>query len=290
MHMADQSSPENSPHERIVQIIADLYAGNDRLLAVFALGSVGRGTADAYSDVDLAAIVRDDVQIDLPGELDRMMAALARHGHRLLFQDIAGDDIYVLLHSLIGVNIGFHKLAATSPYVLAGCRVLVGSLDAATIQAAAKANEEPQPPLSQLVHQALWLAVIVDIALQRGQFWAGLPSLERARIILFDIFARSRGVQRAARFFEQAAGADLRAKFGRTLPTFFPESPARSSAALAGALLALLDLIEYDLEPLSNGQMHLGPDERESIALVRARQARLHDSAAAFGPDARANA
>ena len=119
----------------------------------------------------MAVILQENVQIDLPGELDRVSAALAVHGERTLFTQTAGDTGYLLLESLTGIALDYHPLRAISPYVLEGCRVLSGSLDIETIRAAARANDHPALALSQQVHRALWLALGADIALQRRQFW-----------------------------------------------------------------------------------------------------------------------
>ena len=95
------------------------------------------------------------------------------------------------------------------------------------------------------------------------------------RKVLLEIFAASRGGKRSYQIFEAEASAELQAKFGRTLPQYFPTSPADSARAFRDALTALLDLIEVDLAELSNGQVQLGPGEREVIDRLRARQATL---------------
>lgn len=263
--------PGSPRQQSLLQTIAACYESDGRILAALVFGSLARGDWDAYSDLDLAVVVRDDVQIDIPGELDRVSAALAEHGERTLFTEVSGDDGYLVLESLSGIALSYHPLQATSPYVLEGCRVLAGSLDAETILAAARANDHAEPPLSQQLHRALWLALGVDIIVQRRQFWRALPGLQRMRGALVEIFAASHGGKRAYQVFEEEASAELRAKFGRTFPQYFPASPADSLRSLGDALLALLHLMEHDLDELSNGQVQLGPGERETISRLRTR-------------------
>lgn len=266
----DQLLPGSPQHQSLLRAIASVYTNDDRILAVLVFGSLGRGAWDAYSDLDLAVVVRDEVQIDVPGELSRVSAAIAE---RTLFAETAGDEGYLVLESLSCIALRYHSLQSTSPYVLEGWHLLAGSLDAATIAAAARAATHSEPALGHHVHRALWLALGGDIALQRRQFWAAQPALERMRGALLDLFAAGRGGKRAYRFFEEAASAELRAAFGRTFPQYFPHSSADTIRSLGAALVALLDLLEQDLDELSNGQVRLGPGEREVIARLRTRAA-----------------
>jgi predicted nucleotidyltransferase len=96
----DQFLPGSPQQQGLLRTIASLYASDDRVLAILVFGSLGRGTRDAYSDLDLAVVVRDDVQVDLPGELGRVSAAFAELGERALFAEAAGDEGYLVLESL----------------------------------------------------------------------------------------------------------------------------------------------------------------------------------------------
>jgi predicted nucleotidyltransferase len=276
----DLPLPGNPQHQKLLGVIAALYASDDRVLAVLLFGSLARDDWDAYSDLDLEVVVRDNVQIDTAGELDRLGNAFAAHGEHLLFTTAVGDAGYMVLQSLGAVAVDYHPLPSISPYVLAGWRMLCGSLDAQAIRKAAEANDRPAPSLNQQVHRALWVALAVDIALQRRQFWRALPSLERMRTALLIIFAASRGSKRAHQIFEEEASAALRAKFARTLPQCFPDSTAASVRSLAEALGVLLHLLEHDLAELSNDQLELGPGEREVIRRLQMRQAALRNDAA----------
>lgn len=263
--------PGSPQHQSLLQTIVDCYQDDGRVLALLIYGSHGRDRADAYSDLDLEVVVNEEAVIDVPREIERIYAAFAQREVRVLFVEIAGSDGYIVLESLIGVALSYHSLQALNPYVLEGWRILRGSLDTETIRAAASANQHAEPPLSQHVHRALWLALGVEMIVQRQQFWGALLGLERLRHALAEIFAASRGGRRAYQVFEEQASAEVKAKFASTFPQYFAESPQDTARSLGTALLSLLNLIELDLDQLSNGQAQLGPGEREFINRLRAR-------------------
>lgn len=270
--MSTTLSLPGTPHQKILlQAIVSCYRDDDRILSVILFGSLGRDNWGAYSDLDLAVIVRDDITLEVAAEVDRVCTFLAEYGEQTLFTEVADRDGYLVMESLSGIALSYCPLAAISPYVLEGRRVLVGSLDAEVISAAARANAHPEPPLSQQVHRALWLALGVDIIVQRRKFWQAQLGLERLRGALVEIFAASRGGKRAYQVFEEQASVELKAKFGHTFPQVYPASPADTLQSLGAALLALLQLIEHDLDELSNGQVQLGSGEREMIGRLQAR-------------------
>ncbi len=272
--MSDESPlPGSATHQTLLKLFIAIYERRDDVLAALVFGSLGKGTWDEHSDLDLAVVVQDNVQIDLQVELERVRAAFAQQGEPPLFVEIAGDECFLVLRSLTCVAIRYHSVESTSPYVREGCRVLCGRLDVATIYAAAKANEPTGgPTFDQQIHRALWLALSVDTAVQRRQFWRGLQGLERMQAVLLEIFATSRNGKRIHQVFEQEAGATMQALFGLTLPQYFPDSTAHSLHSLGAALIALLDLLEHHLAELSNHQATLGAGEREVIAQLRTRR------------------
>ena len=268
-----QSLPGTPHHQDLLQRITAFYAADNRLLALILFGSLGRGAGDAWSDLDLAVIVRDGVPVDVSAELAQLAAILADCGDPVLSTADAGDAGYLIPQSLCGIAIDYTELSKVSAYVLHGCILLTGTLDLETILGAAAANDKPLPPLSLLLQKSLWLGLGADISIRRHQFWQALPRIESMRKALVEIYAFSRGGTRSSQVFDETASADLQTKFGRTLPTFVPHSPAASLATGAAALAALLDLINDDLSELSNGQLQLGPAEYALIARLRQRQA-----------------
>jgi predicted nucleotidyltransferase len=267
--------PGTSHHQELLRLITKFYAGDDRILALILFGSLGRGAGDAWSDLDLAVIVRDGVHVDISAELARLAAVLAECGDPILSTADAGDAGYLIPQSLCGIAIDYTELAKVSSYLQHNCLMLGGTLDLETIRKAAAANDKPPPPIDLLLQKALWLALGADILIRRRQFWQALPKLEGVRKTLIEIYAFSRGSTRASKDFAETASAELQAKFGRTLPAFVPHSHAAAVDECAAALSALLDLLEHDFAELSNGQRQLSPDERTIIARLRERLAAL---------------
>jgi predicted nucleotidyltransferase len=68
--------PGTPEHQRLLRAIADQYAGDNRVLAVSVFGSLGRGTWDAYSDLDLDVVLADGVTLDAPEEAQRLCVAI----------------------------------------------------------------------------------------------------------------------------------------------------------------------------------------------------------------------
>ena len=63
-------------HQRLLRAIAAHYAGNDRVLAAAVFGSLGRGTWDAHSDLDLDVVLADGVTLDACEEVADLCRAL----------------------------------------------------------------------------------------------------------------------------------------------------------------------------------------------------------------------
>ncbi|HEU0026920.1 MAG TPA: hypothetical protein VFQ25_07365, partial [Ktedonobacterales bacterium] len=85
------------------------------------------------------------------------------------------------------------------------------------------------------------------IALTRARPWSALNSLEEARALLLEMYARARGLPRPLPAFERDSDPTLRA-----------------------ALLAACEFLLGDnFDRLTNGQAALTPGERHVLAAVR---------------------
>jgi len=276
--------PGSPDQQALLQTVVALYSDDPRVLAVILFGSLGRGNGDVYSDLDVVVIVRDEAAVDVASEFAGLRAALAENGIQTLLTLAAGNAVYLTTETLCSAAIDYAKLRETPWYLLAGYLMLSGTVDAAAIESAAKANEESQFPPHVELHRALWLALVVNGHLHRGWYWPALSSLNKVRGALLEIFTLSRNGKRSARFFDRTAGMELKAMLGRTLPAYFPTSPAQTVASLSDALLAVLDILEYHLAELSNGQLQVGAGEREVILRLRAIQTALRNAGEAGDP------
>ena len=118
--------PGSAYQQKLLQTVIALYAGRSSVLAVLLYGSLGRGKGDAYSDLDLAVVMGDEVEINVAGEVEQVCAALTKQGEQVLFTEVAGEDSFFVLQSLQAIAICYHPLQAMSPYVLEGWQLLCG--------------------------------------------------------------------------------------------------------------------------------------------------------------------
>ena len=257
--------PGTAVHQALLATIIEHCRNDARIAALVLFGSLGRDDWDAFSDLDLAAIVQPDAAVAATAEIAAIARALHECGYPVLFTQVVGSDGYLVLRELTGIAISFQRLDEADPGIADGMRVLCGKLPAASLVAAAQANARaPLAPNDEL-HRFLWLALDADIKLQRRQFWNALPRLNRMRDALVAIFAITRGARRNYRFFEAEASGSLKAAFGSTLPHYDATDPNAALRAQRVRSTTCCRLVETGLDELSNGQLMLGAGEAETI-------------------------
>jgi hypothetical protein len=239
------------------------------MLAALVFGSLGSGTWDAYSDLDLDVVVVDGVTIDVMEEVRRLCEALHEHPAVMLV-DGRDDEVHVVLESsLMQMSVRYHPLHSTSPNIVDSMLILTGRIEAAAIYAAGSASEKPRAPaLAELVSACVRLAVTIDAQLHRRQLWTAYSVLHLAREKLLQVFASSHGAIRPYRAFETSGDQQLKVRFGKTLPQ-------DNLLSVQRALLCLVDLLEHDLSELSAGQISLTDGQHQVLDQLRKRQALL---------------
>lgn len=263
--MADSSSfPGTSLHQILLELIVRHYQDDSRILAVCLFGSLARGNWDVYSDLDLDVVIDDGVQIDVMAELETLCGAFEPlQQYPLIIVPDGEDAADVVLNSLMEFSIRYHTCATTSPNIVDNLQLLTGRLDLETIRAAGLANRtSPHTVNGHDLDRCLRWAVEVQTRLHRGHFWQAEQLLQYSRQTLIEIFSVSHGYPRAYQAFEAHAPDVLKARLGATFPNYSLDS-------IRKALLALLDLLENDLDTLSNGQLPLSDKQRDVIAKVR---------------------
>jgi hypothetical protein len=71
---------------RLAELIAPVYAANPKVAAIIAAGSVGRGTADAHSDIEVDIFWRE-----MP-TIEERMAPIAAAGWELLYSEADANE------------------------------------------------------------------------------------------------------------------------------------------------------------------------------------------------------
>ncbi len=235
-------------------------------MAVIVFGSLGRGGWDALSDIDLDVVIADDTRIDVVDELRKLCTAFAALGeHAALIVPDGEDAGDVVLESLMQLSVRYHPLAETSPNIVSSMQVLAGVLDRAAIATAGEANRAVmEPPVGQLLDECVRYAVGAQVYLQRQTLWLSIEILHRMCGLLMQIFTRTHGGGRSPQRFDAAAGGALQARLGATLPQ-------ADLASLRMALGAMIDLLENDLDDLTDGQLHLTDGQLTVLRRVRER-------------------
>ena len=258
------SYPGTPQHQAFLECIAHHYIDDSRILAVCLFGSLVRGNWDQYSDLDLDVIMSDNLQIDVMRELQDLCAAFEPLGEHPLIIVPDGDDAgNIVLSSLTELSLRYHPLATTSPNIVDHLSLLTGTLTLEAIQIAGIANRKPPHSISTHdLDRVLRWAVEVNLRLKRQQFWQAEHLLQLMRQTLIDIFGVSRAQVRAYHAFEAEADETLKAHLGATFPTYSLDS-------IQATLANMLDILERDLNALSNGQLQLTEAQREVIARIR---------------------
>lgn len=258
--------PGTPQHQAVLRAIVDHYCDDERILTVLVFGSLGRGDWHRLSDIDLDIVIADDARLGPIEEIGRLTEALANAGERaeLIIPDDV-DAVDVVFASLLELSVRYHPLETTSPNIVDSLRVLSGRLDTATISTAGRARQHPSRiPHEQLLNQCLRYAVEVQHNLERQRLWSAIEGLHRARGLLMEVFAQSRGGGRSLRTFQSQAGPSLQSSLAATLPRL-------DDGSITAALALLLDFLEHELAGLSGGNVVLTQRQRQVLVQVRDR-------------------
>jgi predicted nucleotidyltransferase len=256
-------------HQALLRQIELYYRNDPRILALTIFGSVPRGTWDTYSDLDLDAVIGDDVQIDVLPEVRSLCASLSAIGQRaVLVVPNSTDAADVVLDSLHEFSIRYHPLAATSPNIVESVQLLSGSIPLKSIKAAGTTNVQPRPDIeADPIDRFLRLALAVDREVHRQHFWQALSLLEGMRTIVVEMFTHAQGGGRPYTVFQAQAPQTLHEKLAATLP-------GSSLVSLQHSFLSTLDIVEHEHAQL--GRVHgLSAEQKMVLEKVRQRQQSL---------------
>ncbi len=138
--MSADGYPGTAHHQRVLRAVVSYYAPDPRVQAVLVFGSLGRGTWDRYSDLDLDIILGDGVSVAPVQELARLCASFAPIGEQAaLIVAKRTDEGDVVLASLLQLSVRYHALASTSPNIVDSLRLLWGRIGEEDIRAAGRA-------------------------------------------------------------------------------------------------------------------------------------------------------
>lgn len=262
--------PGTPIQQRLLQAIASYYSNDQRVLAVCLFGSLARGNWDQYSDLDLDVVIRDDAEIVVMNEIERLIASFASMGEEaaLIIPD-GMDCADVVLRSLAQFSIRYHPLSSTNPNIVHELQILTGHLDLETIQSAGQANQtDAERPLGQLMDTILRYVLEADNACHRRRMWMAVELLHRLRALLMELYTRTHNGGRPLQGFEASAGTALQAQLGNTLPRF-------DLISIRKSLQSIIDLLCEDLSFWSDAQLQLTQIQSELLDQIKLRRDRI---------------
>lgn len=255
--------PGTKMHQALLNSIVAFYQNDPRILAVIVFGSLGRGSWDEYSDLDLDVIVVDDIIINIANELQGLCKSFEGLNERaavIIPDDEEGD---VILESLMQLSVRYHPLASTSPNIVDSMLILSGNLDQVQITAAAAGNRSgEEQPLNRLLDRCIRYALVANVERQRKHFWAANEVLHRVRTLLMDIYARTHGGYRGYQFFDINADKQFQQRLGASLPAY-------DDCSFLESFKNTLAILESDLGYLSAGHLELTTAQKSILARVR---------------------
>ena len=136
------SLPGTAAHQALLRSIIDAYADDERVLAIGVLGSLGRGTWDEWSDLDLDIVVTDDALIDAVGEAQVLCERIG-HAGALVIPSRSGE-VDVVLQSLERLSIRYHTLGTTNAHIVDDLKIVADRLDRAIVVSAGLAPARPK--------------------------------------------------------------------------------------------------------------------------------------------------
>jgi predicted nucleotidyltransferase len=104
--MSGSRGAPSGTHEQLIARFSDACASDDRVVAAFVGGSIARGDADRYSDVDLCVVTTDEAADDVFADRETLAAQL---GTPLFLEDWAGEasEVFVIFADGTDVEVFF---------------------------------------------------------------------------------------------------------------------------------------------------------------------------------------
>lgn len=127
-------------HGDVIARLVESCSADDRIAAIFLGGSLARGEADEYSDVDLCVIVADDAYTEIVSGRE---AFVRRLGEPLFLEDFGHDEMafailadgtelefnFFRVSDLLAIRSGPHRVLLDKEGILAGAQFPPSGLD-----------------------------------------------------------------------------------------------------------------------------------------------------------------
>lgn len=223
----------------VARLTAALRA-DERIMAAWLIGSLARGVADAYSDIDTLLAVRD---ADLPALIDDWSTFLAAIATTVFAQRLGAPDrptITAITPDWTRFDLTLHPATDSRPHTY-GAVTLLFARDGFTPPAvpAAAPGRDAAPRLPAIVEEFIRVLGLLPVAIGRGEYLAGLTPVMLLRGHLIDLFLIANDAPRGgAKRLNPLLTAEQRRALER-LPPLVPTRDAIIAGHLACARLFL---------------------------------------------------
>ncbi len=224
------------------------------MLAVGVLGSLGRGTWDEGSDLDLDIVIT--------GEVDAIAEGHRLGGPDALVLPTRPGEVDVVLPSLEEFSIRYHTLGTTNAHIVDDLKIISGPLSRDQIIAAGVTESRAPRSLELIASEALRFAIGVHIRVQRRHLWTAVWLLDEVRAHLMELFAVARGLSRPSIAFDTTATPELQRRLGAVLA-------CDDLTSVQHALVAALDVLEHDLPAFTDAAYDLTSQQRVVLSALR---------------------
>lgn len=246
--------PGNFFHQKILQILVDLYKNDHNVEALGVFGSVAMGNWDNYSDLDLDAVVKDDSKSAAGKLVEQMISAFKTGDENVLLNFEEGKGEWVIIFdSLDRLSIKFHLLSDTKPQIKESLVILYGKLDREKVISSVT-EKLNTPNLEFLVNKFLEISIYVPIALHRKNLVNAQFFLNKMRQTLIEIYTVSHGIPRSFDF-EAHANKDLVEEISQTYALLNENSVSKAHRKL-------LELFSQKLIIISGGRISTTPEQK----------------------------
>ncbi len=180
--------------DAVIEQLVDSCAADDRVVAVFLGGSLARGEADEYSDIDLCVIVRDDAYDDVIAGRDAFVRTL---GEPLFLEDFGnGNMAFVILAD--GTELEFNYFAESDLDAIRSGphRVLLDKDGILSSRAFPLPETDRAAQVEALREILFWFWHDVGhftTAIGRGQLWWAAGQLEQLRAYCVNLVRIEQG-------------------------------------------------------------------------------------------------
>jgi hypothetical protein len=168
--------------------VAAQFWGDERVRAMWLTGAVGRGAADAGSDLDVTVTVRDADFDAFAGEWREWLAAITP---TMTARPIASGSFYALTPSCERFDVIAERVSAL-PDTRARRRVVVFDRDGLAAQLPPVADPPPDvAKISYLIEEVLRQAANFPTVIVRDDWLLGVIAVQQVQVFLYELFAES---------------------------------------------------------------------------------------------------